>query len=290
MPWNNNSDNRSYTAELIRSGGKADLHIHTFYSDGKLSPEAVVDRWISEGYDTIAITDHDGIEGSIKGMEYAYGKGVTFIPGIEFDSSDELGKDIHVLGYGIDYNNKDLRSVLRDLIIKRARRNDAMMAALNDRGCGITLDEIGEMNEGRYVGKPTFASILVKKGIVGTNDEAFNTLFREPELRKIRKETLSSEKVVDVIHQAGGLAVLAHPMEQRHLGESFKDFRPRLYAILDRMREYGVDGIECFHPSADPERAELLCEYAEQNGLIITRGSDFHSDSQKRNFARYHGE
>ena len=276
------------TAKLLTSDVRKDLHIHTCYSDGALTPREVIDRWKAEGYEMISITDHDGIEGSMAGYEYAAEAGITFIPGIEFDSEDDIGRDLHILGYGYDYENHDLREALTGIILERARRNDLMMAALNDMGCGITLDDIGSVNEGRFVGKPTFALILARKGIISNPNDAFNTLFREPSIRSIRKKTLASKQVIDVIHAAGGLAVMAHPMEQRHLDETFEEFRPRLMMILDRMREYGIDGIECIHPSADEYQRELLGEYADRYGLLRTKGSDFHSDHHKRDFTRYH--
>ena len=282
------STEKENTADLIMSGMKMDLHIHTCFSDGKLEPQEVVDRWRDEGYELISITDHDGITGSMVGMDYALGSGIKFISGIEFDSEDALGKDIHILGYGFDYNCPALRSALLEVIIKRARRNDELMNALNRRGYGITLDDIGEVNEGRCVGKPTFARILLKKGIISNVQEAFTTIFREPDIRRIVKDTLSSKEVIDIIHEAGGLAFFAHPMEQRHLGESFEEFRPRLYALLEKMRDYGVDGIECYHPSADDYQSGLMRDFAEENGLLISRGSDFHSDDTRRDFSRYH--
>ena len=279
---------KKYIAELIESDLKKDLHIHTCYSDGTLRPEQVVDRWKSEGYEIIAITDHDGIKGSLIGMEYAEKAGITFIPGIEFDSEDELGKDLHILGYGFDYTDHDLKVKLTDILIKRAQRNDRMMNALNAKGYGITLDDIGEINDGRYVGKPTFAKILQKKGFVEKPQDAFETIFREPELKCIKKSTLPSKEVIDTIHAAGGLAVMAHPMEQRHLEESYAEFEPRLFKILDRMVEYGIDGIECWHPSADEVQSGILAEYADAHGLIKSKGSDFHTDDKPRTFERYH--
>ena len=281
--------NQQNIADLLTSNEKSDLHIHTYYSDGELSPEEVIDRWRSQGYKIISITDHDGIEGSIKGMDHAAGlEDITFIPGIEFDSVDEIGKDVHILGYGFDYGSPELRNSLSKILMIRARRNDKLMAAINDLGYKVTLEDIGEINEGRYVGKPTFAKILFKKGYTSDPQEAFSTIFREPSIRKINKETLRSGQVIDLIHKAGGLAVLAHPMEQRHLGEDYEDFLPRMYELMDRMREFGIDGIECRHPSANEPQTELLEKYAAKYGLLSTGGSDFHTDKNPRDFSRYH--
>lgn len=283
-----NRSNREKTAELLVCDVKKDLHIHTYYSDGRLSPEEVVDRWHSNGYKLIAITDHDGIEGSMVGEDYARGVGIDFIRGIEFDSEDAMGKDLHILGYGMDFGNPRLQTVLFDIILKRARRNDALMAALNEMGYEITLDDVGAVNDGRFIGKPTFATILKEKGYIEDFQEAFEKIFRHESIKRVVKETLSTKEVIDVIHEADGIAVMAHPMEQRHRSESFEEFLPRLTSILDTMVSYGIDGIECFHPSASEMQSELLEKYANEHGLLITRGSDFHADDINRDFSRYH--
>ena len=280
----NNDELRS----LIESGVKKDLHMHTYYSDGAMSPEDVIDMRISEGYELLSITDHDVIGGSVAGMSYAQSIGMPFIYGVEFDSEDELGKDIHMLGYGFDPTSDAMLDKLIEVLTNRNKRNDEFMAALNKRGFGITNEDVRAVNNGRYVGKPTFAAILKRKGIIGSIQEAFSTIFREPDLKAIEKLTEQSCVIIDTIHSAGGLAVMAHPMEQRRRDESFKDFEPRLYRIMDRMREYGVDGIECCHPSANAMQQELLRSYAKKYGLMITEGSDFHSVEQRRDFSRFH--
>ena len=283
---------KEYDKESIRAaiecGLKRDLHMHTCYSDGSLTPEEVIDLRVSKGFECLAITDHDGMEASAMGMEYAEKLGISFISGIELDSNDEVGRDLHMLGYGFDYNNPDFRRDLLDIRVKRAQRNDRLMKALNDHGYNITLEDVGAINDGRYVGKPTFAQILVQKGVANTPDQIFKGVFREDDIRAIKKETISSKKAIDIIHEAGGVAILAHPMEQRHMEESFKDFLPRMYKILDKMREYGVDGIECTHPSASHRQKEILMEYADFHGLIISEGSDLHNPLVPRNYARYH--
>ena len=170
---------------------------------------------------------------------------------------------------------------------ERRLRNEKFRDCLNKRGYGITPEEIWNVNSGRYVGKPTFATVMVQKGIVKDVKDAFDTVFREPDLKAIKKVTLATKEVVEVIHKAGGLAVMAHPMEQRRPNETFEEFKPRLYELMDRMREYGIDGLECFHPSASPEQSELFVAYAKEHDLMITRGSDFHS-KENRNYEIFH--
>lgn len=273
---------------LIESDLKKDLHLHTLYSDGALTPKEVLKMRADEGYELLAITDHDGVEGSVYGEKYAEELGVKYISGIEFDSEDELGKDIHMLGYGFDPDHPAFNLAIGKILKQRNDRNNRFLKALNDKGYDISYDELYAVNEGRFMGKPTFASVLIKKGFVKSHSEAFNTIFRDPEIRSIKKETLHTKEVVDIIHAAGGLAVMAHPMEQRHLDETFEEFKPRMYEILDRMLCYGIDGIECHHPSANPVQQEMLVEFANEHGLMITRGSDFHSHASRRDFSRYH--
>lgn len=274
--------------KLIESDLKKDLHMHTFYSDGALSPAEVLKMRVDEGYQLLAITDHDGVEGSVAGKKAAEELGVDYISGIEFDSEDELGKDIHMLGYGFDPDNEVFNLAIGKILKTRNDRNEKFLEALNKRGFNITYDELYAVNEGRFMGKPTFATVLRRKGIIKSNDEAFSTIFMEDDIRSIKKVTLHTKEVVNIIHAAGGLAVMAHPMEQRKRGESFADFRPRMYKILDRMVGYGIDGLECHHPSASVEQQKMLVAYADEHGLMITKGSDFHSNESPRDFDRYH--
>ncbi len=274
--------------ELIESDLKKDLHMHTVHSDGALTPEELIDLRVSEGYELLSITDHDVIGGNNAGIKHAALLGVKFIPGIEFDSEDDLGSDLHMLGYGFDPENDIFTDKVIEVLAERNNRNERFRAALNTRGYNITQEDIKAINSGRYVGKPTFARVLVKKGIVGSVNEAFATIFREPDIKAIKKVTMSSKEAIDTIHAGGGLAVMAHPMEQRRLNESFEEFKPRLYSLMDRMVEYGVDGIECHHPSASPEQQELLVKYAKEHGMMITRGSDVHNPNVPRDYSRYH--
>ena len=273
---------------LIESDLKKDLHMHTRHSDGALTPQELIELRASEGYELLAITDHDVMGGSVEGANYAREKGIQYIYGIEFDSEDVFGKDLHILGYGLDIHSEPLLDKLIEVLDERNKRNEKLMNALNKRGYGITVEDVKAVNNGRYVGKPTFAQVLVNKGYAKDVQEVFATVFREDDIRAIKKVTEKSKVIIDTIHAADGLAVMAHPMEQRHLDESFEEFKPRLYDILDKMVAYGVDGIECHHPSANEMQQELLLKYTKERGLMVTRGSDFHSPYKPRDYSRYH--
>lgn len=278
---------REEVISLIKSDLVRDLHIHTVYSDGVLTPEQVVDRWQEEGRQLIAITDHDGIDGSVAAMEYSKNKDITVISGIEFDSDNELGRNLHILGYGIDFNNEILKNRLEQIVVWRNARNEIILEAIRARGIDITDEEINAVNGGRYVGKPTFARVIVNRGLYHDLASVFNDFFgKDPSIKQIKKQALNSQVVVDAIHAAGGIAVLAHPMEQMKTGEIWEHFEPRLKTILDTFVEYGVEGIECYHPSASQENSEYLLKYAEDHNLLITRGSDFHFDGMNRKYTR----
>ena len=273
--------------DLIRSDSRKDLHIHTVFSDGVRTPEEIVDEWEEKGFGVIAITDHDGIGGSVVALDYAADRNIAVIPGIEFDSDNILGRDLHILGYGIDLDNELLKSKLSQILEWRNERNARIGGELAKLGYPLTEEEIFEVNQGRYVGKPTFAKALVKKYDFASISEVFDKLFNGDEvIKNIDKTALASEDVVKTIHAAGGIAVLAHPMEQMKTGESWEHFEPRLLKILDTFVGYGIDGIECYHPSASEENAEYLRRYAKAHELLVTTGSDFHYDGLKRKYTQ----
>ena len=279
--------NKDEVIKLIKEDVCKDLHIHTVFSDGVLTPEQVIDRWMAEGKKTIAITDHDGIDGSIVAVDYAKDKDINVIPGIEFDSHNELGHHMHILGYGIDFYNDELQAKLKQMLVWRKERNDSIRAELRRHGIDVTDEEIYAINEGRYVGKPTFGRILINRGLFKDMADVFNNfLSASAGFKAIVKETLTSKEVVDAIHAAGGIVVLAHPMEQMKTGESWEDFEPHLIELLELFIEYGVDGIECWHPSANEENSEYLAKFADDHGLLKTRGSDFHFDGLNRIYTR----
>lgn len=268
---------------------KIDLHIHSCYSDGELTPSEILEKWISEGYKTIAITDHDGIEGSRIGQEFSSSRNIEFVTGIEFDSENELGYDFHILGYDIDLNSKILNENIETIYKWRCERNDKLLSAINKLGYELTVEDLNAVYKGTYVGKPTIAKALIERGYVSNISEAFSEIIEKAGGGTAdRKKSLPTNHVIDVIHQAGGIAVFAHPIEQKKNNEIWEEFKPRLIKILNFMYEWGIDGIECYHPSANAEQSELLVNFARKHDLIITKGSDFHSENLKRDYSKYH--
>lgn len=260
-----------------------DLHLHTYYSDGTLSPEEIVKRAKKRGVTTIAVTDHDGINGVsealIAGMEY----GINVIPGIEFSTGMNevhLEYDIfmHILGYGIDINNENLNQAIEEIRKKREERNAKLLNALNTIGYKITKEDLYQRQGQDYIGKPNFALAMVKKGYVSCPKEAFTPgkYLRHPEVRKVHREKVHVQKAISLIRNAGGKAVLAHPFKIAFLRNEKEGFYERLEDLLDQLQGWGLSGMECYYSSHTSEQISKLAEIAERRDLIVTFGSDFH--------------
>ena len=263
-----------------------DYHIHTNFSDGKFSPEEIVDRYIKDGYNEIAITDHDTFEGSKVAVSYAKNKCITVIPGIEISTCDSCGNQIHILGYAFDFCNHLLADAVDNMKQWRVDRALKIHRLLEEKGYDINLQDVFRVDNRKFIGRPTFAEILYKKGAFNTKKAAMNYIFSDKDISSVKRKSFSVEQAIDIIHSAGGKAVFAHPMEVKKKTERYEDFYPRLLEILQDAIKDGIDGIECIHPSANYEESIMLSSYAKKNRLIITRGSDFHTDEERSHYVR----
>jgi len=277
-----------------------DLHLHTYYSDGTLSPEELVILAEKSGADAIAITDHDGMGGLEEGMEAGKRRGVLVIPGIELSAADDQGAYMHILGYCFDTQNQELISEVEWIRKKRVERNEKMLAALRQIGCQLSREDL-QLREGQdYIGKPTFALALVRKGYVQTTGEAFREgrFMRSEAVRSIHREKVQAKRAIELINGAGGIAVLAHPMKISRLireagaggGSAQRDGRgstggahceddhyfEELDRLLVKLKSWGLKGMECYYGEHQPQESKRLVLLAKKHGLLITGGSDFH--------------
>ncbi|MCR5182937.1 MAG: PHP domain-containing protein [Clostridia bacterium] len=263
---------------------KCNYHMHSYYSDGAYSPEELVRKHCDEEYDVIALTDHDGIEGIREFLESCESHGIRGVTGIEFSTELELdGKEyeLHILGYGFDPENAELKETCSRLRVLRHERNEKLFAALNELGFCLDLEEIEERSKGRYVGKPDIARELVRKGILSEPKEAFTEkVFERPEIKAIRKVKLSSEEAIRLITGAGGTAFLAHPAKIRELGEKrgSEEFFEEIERILTALRKVGLKGLECIYPEHTEEERFRFIQLAGKYHLHISSGTDFHGD------------
>lgn len=254
---------------------KYDLHIHSKFSDGDYTLEEIVDKLKENGIDIFSITDHDNAD-SIRAMQSVDTKGLTYIPGIEFSAS-KTGYKMHILGYNVDGNNQELLEACRNMKMRKNLRNLEIIQQLKERfGIVITREETLQLlNSTSFAGQTTIAKLLLNKGIIPDVKFAFQNYFSKLDLRT--DATIDLDEAVKIIHSAGGLAVIAHPIEIE------KKYNISIDDIFYIFKNAGIDGIEIFnskHTLSDIKRYYAL---ARREGLLISGGSDYHGEIMKPN-------
>jgi hypothetical protein len=246
-----------------------DLHIHTRCSDGGLTPDEVIEYAASRGLRAVAITDHDTIAGNAPALTAAARAGLEAIPGVEISTHWE-GITFHVLGYGMRRVSETVRRTFAFLEESRRQRNPRIAEKLRRLGVEITFEEVVAEAGASLVGRPHFARVLLKKGAVDSQQEAFDRYLGRGAAAYVDKERLAPADACKVIHEAGGVVVLAHPglVEQDHPG--------RLPALLKELSVLGLTGIEAYYSRHTPGQTARYLELARRLGLIVTGGSDFH--------------
>lgn len=241
-----------------------DLHLHTTASDGTLSPSELVCQARAAGLSIISITDHDTTAGSDAARAVAHDAGIRLVPGIEISAVAE-GRDVHVLGYFIDSTSASLRAFLDRQREDRTRRVAEMGTRLAALGCPIDVAPIlTDAARGRSVGRPQIAAALLAAGHVRTRDEAFDRFLESGGAAYVPRLGMSPGEVVAIVHEAGGIASLAHPGVTR---------RDHLIAPLAAA---GLDAIEAVHSDHDAATRVRYRALAASLGLLVTGGSDFH--------------
>lgn len=244
-----------------RSG--ADLHLHTTSSDGTFTPSELVLYADGLGLKTISVTDHDTVGGLDEALRTAQGLGITIIPGIEM-GSDVGGHDIHILGYFIDYKYAWLNSYLKELKEFRLTRAEEMIRRLNARGIDVSLDDAMRLAPGDVLTRAHIGKAMVEKGHVGNIAEAFDYYLGRDQSCYVSKYNYSSADVIDAIKKVGGIPVLAHP------GVSKVD------ECIPQLIKDGIMGLEAYCLDHTDKQLKMYKRIAEQNGLLVTGGSDDH--------------
>ena len=259
---------------------KADLHMHTTCSDGLFSPAEIVKMSKEMGLQTIAVTDHDLVDGI--GEAVAAAKelgGITVIPGIELSTEGPDCTELHILGYYIDPENEELNRTIAALKKNRKDRNVRLLEALRTQGILISEKDFDKLPEGGYIGKPMIAKKMIEKGYITQIPQAFEKgMFLEsPAVRAVKKEKLSAKEALLIITGAGGDPVLAHPMKIRNIGSrGSQEFWDNLDGLLKLLTIWGLVGLECFYPDHTDEESATLQHMARKHGLLVTKGSDYH--------------
>ncbi|MES1180654.1 MAG: PHP domain-containing protein [Verrucomicrobiota bacterium] len=245
----------------------ADLHLHTFFSDGTFSPEELAGHGARLGFAAMALTDHDSVEGCARMTVACEAAGIEFIPGTELTA--ELGDiELHLLGYFLDTHNEKLLTEIGKFQIVRQNRIHEMVAAINKMGVPLKAEDVFALANCKSPGRPHVARALVKAGLVRHLDEAFERFLKKGRPAWVPKAKMSALEGIELIHQAGGLAVMAHP------GLNRTD------EIIPALVEAGMDGIECFHTKHSTTMAERYLMIADKHHLLVTGGSDCHGFSK----------
>lgn len=244
--------------------GPCDLHIHSHFSDGDLSPRDIVRQAHAAGLSAVSVVDHDTLLGQGEAIEAGKDLGVEVLSGLEF-SVRVRGFSIHVLGYLFDPDDADLVASAGWLGSARLERARSMALKLTAMGLAVSAEEvISEAGRGT-VGRPHFARILLKKGLVSEIQEAFDRYIGDSAPAFVPKAVLPLERIIGLIDGAGGVAVWGHP------GEMI-----RRKAMLEHLRAAGIRGIEVWHPNHTAAVRRKIDSAASKARLVRTGGSDFH--------------
>ncbi len=244
-----------------------DLHLHTSISDGNITPNDLIIKISKTDINCISITDHDITEAIDECKEISIEKNITVIPGVEISTSFQKN-DIHILGYFIDYKNIELQSSLGTLRNSRKKSILKTISILQDNGFEISEKEVTDISKGT-IGRPHIAQILKSKGYFNSTTEAFEKILTNKKIVNIKRKKIDTLHSINLINQAGGIAVLAHP-------RSIKD----LEKVIPIFVENGLGGIEVFSEKHKNETLNYLKNISEKYNLVATGGSDYHGRNE----------
>jgi len=247
-----------------------DLHLHTTYSDGSLSPRETVAEAARRDVRIIAITDHDELGGIPEARAAGAGLGVAVISGVEINT-DVGREDVHILGYGFPPDSPVLHETLVTLRAGRLERTRKMLARLTELGFLLELERVLDIAGHGSIGRPHVAQALVEAGYVEDREQAFDRLIGRKCRAYVPRAPYRPEDAIAVIHQAGGIASLAHPGK---LGDPVRFIR--------KLKEAGLDALEAYHSDHPAAITERLLRWADHYGLAVTGGTDSHGPRSAR--------
>jgi predicted metal-dependent phosphoesterase TrpH len=250
---------------------RVDLHVHSNVSDGKYSPEEIVARATGLGLEFLSLTDHDSIDGIAPAIRAAGAfPGLTFVPGVEI-STDVPDGEVHVLGYFIDYADKELGAALKRFRESRQVRARGMVDKLHQLGIDIDWSRVQEIAGDGTIGRPHIARAMLEKGYIDSLLEAFEKYIGRDGPAYVEREKMMPEEAVALVLRSGGLPVMAHPFTT-----------PEPEAMVVRLKAVGLVGIEAYYKDNTEENTAALIRMAEKYGLIVTGGSDYHGLGDSR--------
>lgn len=249
-----------------------DLHVHSNKSDGTCSPSELVDLAIQKGLSAFALTDHDTTAGLDEAIEYAKDRDIEVVPGIEF-STEYQGRDIHVLGLAIDYKAPVFADRLQAFVDSRIGRNRKMCRNLTEAGIDISYEKLMAAYPGAVITRAHYARYLLDHGYVKSLPEAFERYVGDHCPYFVPREKVTPVQAVQLIRQAKGIPVLAHPTLY-HMGKD------ALQKLVSSLTEAGLVGLEAVYSTYSAGEEREMRQLALRNGLLISGGSDFHGSNK----------
>ncbi len=258
----------SYKPETGDELPLSDLHCHSCYSDGELTPVELLKDAADKGVQVFAITDHDTVVGVSEFRQAAIEYGIRAITGAELTS--QWGRSmVHIIGLGFDELNPALTDYLKQLDELRLRRAGMIAEKLCKRNMPDLLPRVLELAGDGQIGRPLFAQAMVEAGIVNNEAQAFNRFLGAGKIGDVKVEWPTMAQAIDIIHQAGGIAVLAHPTKYNM---TFTKVR----LLVDAFSEHGGDAIEISYPGVESGHLLQLDKLALKHKMMVSAGSDFH--------------
>lgn len=256
-----------------------DLHTHTTASDGTYHPNELVERAKMIGLEVIAITDHDTVSAFEELDERYYDDPkILVIRGVEI-SADYVTDSLHILGYNFK-DDKVVKRTLKDLLDYRNKRNEMILEKMNAHGFYATMDELRQLAKGEAIGRPHFARLMVEKGYVKSLDEAFEKYLSDGGMFFVEKRRLKPAEAIELIKNAGGIAILAHPYELLRGKPSNENDWDYLERMIKDLARNGIDGLEVFYSTHTMTQTDDLLRIAKKYNLLITAGSDYHGSNR----------
>lgn len=249
-----------------------DLHTHTTASDGTDAPSKLVLNAVDKKLSAIAITDHDTVSGIPEALETAKHLPIDVISGIELSCLYD-DKDLHMLGYFVDYTNELFLDKLEELKKKREFRNEQMRQKLEKYGISLTMEQIQGQAKQSVITRAHFAKAMEEAGYIKSKEEAFSKYIGDDCPCFVQKLRFSPQEAIELIHNAGGIAVLAHPLIYKM---SWDD----LNHLLQHLKECGLTGVEVYHSSHNISNSGKLREMIRPYHLLPTGGSDYHGSNK----------
>lgn len=249
---------------------RIDLHVHTTASDGTCPPAEAVELAARQGLTAIAITDHDTVLGYREASAAGERLGIEVIPGIEI--STKYDRAVHILGYYIEPESKSLEPVLNWIVEDRDKRNRKMAEMMAADGLPVSYEMMHE-RYGAVIGRPHFAEMLVELGLASSVQDAFDRFVEKGQKYYQPRTILPIDQAVEIVVNAGGVPVLAHPYQYRMDDALLRE-------LIEHCMGFGLRGIECRYTGYTEEMVAYLESLAREYGLIRTGGSDFHGTNK----------